>query len=477
VGKAIRAARQGDEWDTRVLAWGCVGAIGAIAVHSVFDFNMYIPANPLLLTWIAGIAVCLPLSSVPYPAVPRGAGFRAGGIALACLLVTYTPARILAETTFKGNLAAERRFCRFGICDTEGVLEAQTRAHGGDTAALPMPVLLETVRRDPAQPNHWCTLGEAMLKEGRVEQARACFSNALALGPNMPPVVWRSANFDYDLGEHKRALARTSWLLENAPIYYVHVFDLYDQRKTSITEILAHGLGSTARPSRAYLRRLMEARDFDHAAMVWNRLLSHRLAEDRVARDYVNFLYNDRRYEIAARTWALYLGGRAKGYLETTWLFDGDFEIEPLGSRFDWTMSNLNDDVEVAFDSSVARTGARSLRIRFAGKENVHYNHVSQTAFVTTGVYRFEAFVRAQGITTDQGIYFRVFDAEDSRRLDVRTGQVIGTTEWKPIEQIVRVRPETRLLTVQVVRQESMKFDSNISGTAWLDDVSLTKVE
>src|SRR5207245_328992 len=123
-----------------------------------------------------------------------------------------------------------------------------------------------------------------------------------------------------------------------------------------------------ARPSRAYLRHLMEARDFDHAAMAWSRLISHRLAEDRVARDYVNFLYKDRRYETAARAWALYLGGRAKGYLEATWLFNGDFEIEPSGSWFDWTMSNLNDDVEVALDASVVRSGARSLRIRFAGK-------------------------------------------------------------------------------------------------------------
>ena len=63
----------------------------------------------------------------------------------------YAPVRIVAETMFKGNLAAERRFCRFGICDTGGVLEAQTREHGGDTAALPMPVLLAT---GPAAVDH-----------------------------------------------------------------------------------------------------------------------------------------------------------------------------------------------------------------------------------------------------------------------------------------------------------------------------------
>jgi hypothetical protein len=35
----------------------CVSAQSAIALHSLTDFNLYIPANAMLLAWIAGMAV------------------------------------------------------------------------------------------------------------------------------------------------------------------------------------------------------------------------------------------------------------------------------------------------------------------------------------------------------------------------------------------------------------------------------------
>jgi O-antigen ligase len=42
--------------DRRLIALACVGALVAILVHSAADFNLYLPANAMLLAWIAGIA-------------------------------------------------------------------------------------------------------------------------------------------------------------------------------------------------------------------------------------------------------------------------------------------------------------------------------------------------------------------------------------------------------------------------------------
>jgi O-antigen ligase len=41
---------------TRLLATGCVASLAAIAVHSLVDFQFYIPANAMVAAWIAGIA-------------------------------------------------------------------------------------------------------------------------------------------------------------------------------------------------------------------------------------------------------------------------------------------------------------------------------------------------------------------------------------------------------------------------------------
>jgi O-antigen ligase len=34
----------------------CVGALSAILLHSFFDFNLYIPANAMVVAWVAGMA-------------------------------------------------------------------------------------------------------------------------------------------------------------------------------------------------------------------------------------------------------------------------------------------------------------------------------------------------------------------------------------------------------------------------------------
>jgi len=43
----------------RTLAAGCTGAMAAILIHGVTDFNLQIPANALIFSWIAGTAAAL----------------------------------------------------------------------------------------------------------------------------------------------------------------------------------------------------------------------------------------------------------------------------------------------------------------------------------------------------------------------------------------------------------------------------------
>jgi O-antigen ligase len=47
----------------RYLAIACGGSLTAILLHSFVDFNLYIPANAMVLAWIAGVAEALPKPS------------------------------------------------------------------------------------------------------------------------------------------------------------------------------------------------------------------------------------------------------------------------------------------------------------------------------------------------------------------------------------------------------------------------------
>jgi O-antigen ligase len=52
---AIRSARFANSRAIRSIALACFGALVAILVHSLADFNLYIPSNAMLVSWICGM--------------------------------------------------------------------------------------------------------------------------------------------------------------------------------------------------------------------------------------------------------------------------------------------------------------------------------------------------------------------------------------------------------------------------------------
>jgi O-antigen ligase len=478
--KTLRTGTRRFDPNTRYLAWGCAGAIAAIGLHSLADFNLYIPANALVLAWILGIVASFPSRSsgqAPDREPLRRVQFRGIAIALGCLLLIYAPAWILLEGKYASDPQMEGRFCKFGVCDTDAAIAREIASHGGKVGAVPAAELLEALRRDSAAPLRWCDLGDALLKSGQVQHARYCFSNALTLGPEIPTVQLRAASFYSITHDRKRELEQTSRILDKSAPYDGQIFDRYSQEAIPLAEILSNGLPRSQRSTQSYFHYLIDRSNVADTMSAWEWILAHNYQDDRLAREYVDFLFRSRRYESAAQAWAHFLGDRRTGYLESTWLYNGDFESEGSGIAFDWRMENSGSDVNVAIDSSVAHTGSHSLRIQFGGKENVNYGGISQTAFIKPGTYRFSAFVRTEGITTDQGIAFHIFCPEPGAYLEIKTEQFTGTTDWKKTEKIITLPASAQLVTIQVVRPGSLRFDSHIAGTAWIDTVSLSKVE
>jgi len=117
--------------------------------------------------------------------------------------------------------------------------------------------------------------------------------------------------------------------------------------------------------------------------------------------------------------------------------------------------------------------GSWVLRLDFDGQVNLDYGDVKQQVVVRPGPYRFRARVRAEHLTTDQGVGFRLFDPKKRHRLDIDTPHVSGTSDWKRVEKDFTIPPGTELIEVRVVRRPSFKFDNKIAGTVWIDDVSL----
>jgi hypothetical protein len=333
-------------------------------------------------------------------------------------------------------------------------------------------LLREAVRRDPSNAYRWAALGENALAMERADGARLCMTRAAELGPNVAPILIRAANLHFALDEPGAAMRYGRRILALIPDYDAVVFALYARMDIPVEKVLAAGIPPAQRAAAAYFRNLLGRAPADECALAWRWLAAREWTGDKLASAYVDQLLARRDYPGAVRTWAGYLGKRRGAYPDGNRLFNGGFEAEFTPAALDWKLRPA-DGATAARASGVGHTGTSCVRVDFLGRTNVAFDHVSQTAVVEPGLYRFRAFVKTDDITTDQGVRFRIADAVSSERLEVITQGFTRTRDWTEVERPVRVPAGTRLVTVQVVRQASMKFDNKIRGTAWVDDVTL----
>jgi hypothetical protein len=234
-------------------------------------------------------------------------------------------------------------------------------------------------------------------------------------------------------------------------------------------------VGANSGAVEAWLRFLIQSGRVDDAQRTWEWAVERGYADDAAAGAYAQFLIEQSLSDLAASAWMRYLGTRSGEHRRSTYLFNGDFESEPTRSPFDWNLARTQ-GVDAARDCTTAGAGKCSLRIGLAGTQNLEFAVASQVTFLTPGVYRFHALIRTEGLTTDQGIRFRIFDPDSTARLDVTFENFTGSKAWSSVGHDLVVPPPTRLLQVQVIRQRSMRFDNKIGGTAWIDELSLEPI-
>jgi tetratricopeptide (TPR) repeat protein len=346
--------------------------------------------------------------------------------------------------------------------EAEGRLE-NTDPRAGAEAEL----FRQALARDSASPYRWCDLGETLAAAGHGRQAEYCFRRAVELGPNLPPVLMRAANYHLLGDESRRALAETSRILALVREYDGAIFGLYRRLEVPAADVIEYGLPAHP-PSRAALfEDTLANGTVQEAGHVWALLEREGQAGDAAATKYAGFLLARHAYREAGAAWRRRFG------LRDPEVFNGGFETTPLGGGLDWRIDPV-EGVEAGRDATERHRGASSLRLSFQEAGNVAYHHVTGHAIVSGGVYRFSAFVKASALTTDQGIRLRLRDADSPALLDVSTRQVAGTTGWEETALLVRIPPGLHLVEIVIVREPSLKFDNKIRGSVWIDDVSLS---
>jgi Tetratricopeptide repeat len=394
---------------------------------------------------------------------------------LGVILAAYCSVGAASERWWPNNEQVNRALCRFFLCNNAPLVwRARDQLTAGKKQNIQQALALfrTVLQRDPQGPYRWADLGDAFLEAGQKGDARYCFDQVLDLAPHSANFLLRVANFYFQIGDNQEALPITARILALVPDYDSIIFNDYIHIVGRVEDILRLGLPDSGRAAKSWLRFVIQAGRLNDAQRTWDWVVGHGYVDDALAGEYVEFLIQQGHPDLAASVWAQHIGARADDYDKSTYLFNGDFESDPVRSPFDWSLAHT-DGVKVTRDCTTAWSGKCSLRISFSGTQNLNVAAASQLAFVRPGNYRFRALIRTASVTTDEGIRFRIYDAEAPGRLNEVFGQFTGSTSWSGVDHDFVIAPKTRLVRIEVIREPSMKFDNKVGGTAWIDQLRL----
>jgi len=335
---------------------------------------------------------------------------------------------------------------------------------------------------NPNSPFDWLELAGAYEMAGDSARARHAFEKAKSVYPISAEVAWNYGNFLLRSGHLPEALAEIRRAIAT------------DQQFESLAVSVCWraGMGFGQIFDQIVLPRVasyLNAVDFflgegdvDSALRAWARVqaLNEPVA---LARSFplLEQLVRLNRASEARLVWeqALAKAGRTMTPVPPgSLIWDGGFEQGFVNGGFGWQQLDVA-GASIAIESFPRRSGQGALRVSFDGSTNVDFQHVRQYVVVEPRTrYRFQAYVHYEGISTDSGLQFRIFDRQQTAALNVATENLTGTlTPWTAQELEFVAGPETHFLAVVLQRRPSRKLDNKLSGTIWVDDVSLVPVE
>ena len=283
-----------------------------------------------------------------------------------------------------------------------------------------------TISTDPLNPFHWADAAEA-------ENSEAKFLEAVKRGPNVPPILIRTANFYVARNDYKNALPYLMRILELSQAYNGIIFNYYLRSAVPPAALLP----SSAKQSRAFLYYLMANRHPD-STKVWDKLVAANSLDPEIIRDWINHLFELRRYQQADDTWK---------------------KFSPLAkpSILDWRVAP-HDHVAVTMNP---------ITLRFDGTFNSSFANITRNYVLFPGKYLLTVDWESERITTNEGPFVQV--------LDQAMSALAGTTPRHTDHLEFVVPPSVGFAPVTIIRRPSQKFDNKIQGTLIVHSIAIER--
>ena len=332
----------------------------------------------------------------------------------------------------------------------------------------------------PLSPYYWMDLATAYEQTGQIDKANEAFQRAVAAYPLSGQVAWQYGNFllreqqvSKGLQEIHRATESDSTLI---PLAISRVWiSTHDVR-----DLLEHALPANAGAYFEALNFFRSSHNADAGLVVWKRLLS--LGQPFALADafpFMDELIAENRGAEAEEVWreALQASGTPLPPRQSSLIWNGEFTQAFANGGLGWRW-NAPLGVAIDFDEPRVAGTARSVRLDFGGGNNTDLNAPSQYVPVEPNTaYHFRGYLKTEAITTESGMRFAIGDPNHAGAVNVMTENLTGTHPWTREDAEFTTGPDTHFVQVCLYRAPSRLFDNQLSGTAWVADVSLIRSE
>ncbi|NWF92726.1 MAG: carbohydrate binding domain-containing protein [Syntrophaceae bacterium] len=336
--------------------------------------------------------------------------------------------------------------------------------------------LRNAIDRNPLEQQYYLNLARVLSRMGEKNASEQALEKAILVFPTSYQGRWVSANLLLQQGAMEKAISHFSYILANYPNQAGLVYDVLAKAIQDMGFILEKVVPKNPFSMNQYLAYLYEIGDRESAKKAWEKKASYGIRGDR--RDnlrHIEFLISRGDISEAHRVWNDSL--REEGLSipsDGNLVTNGGFEKkEILGGGFDWRITGVP-GVEVSFDHSVAFEGRSSLRIDFNGKENVDFRHVYQFVPLKPNTeYVLRAHMKTKAVTTKSGLRIEISGVGPA--FHKASESLIGDSGWKELVVTFRTPPQSQGGVVRIKREKTDKFDRYISGSVWIDNVSLAE--
>lgn len=339
------------------------------------------------------------------------------------------------------------------------------------------------LRNNPLDSVSWVHLGKLYESLGQAPETDRAFHLATQLSPSNAALLWEIAVAYLDRQQAPQAVDTLARFLSAAD----NPSDLakgYDLARSLLTpeEVLNTFIPPAMPHYTSYANYLLDRNLGDQALPVWNGLadLAARTGEPidpHLQLRVVDLLIRAGQLGPAHQLWTAVTQqmGLNNAPTQSNPISNGSFERETtIGRGFDWRIGGAP-GVTAALDPFMAYTGRRALRLSFT-KSRADFFNVSQPVAVEPySTYAVQAHIRTDSLNGPAGIAVEVIDTHGT--VLARTDTIGGTRDWTSVAAQFHTSSAAGTITIRIHSDPPPPYLPPISGSAWIDNVSLKKTE